>query len=56
MPRVIITAKVEDTGRWERGFRTHGELLHSMLQSVTHLTTTDDNEVALYSDPDDLAR
>ena len=54
MPRVIITAEVEDAATWEAGFRTHGSLLGSMSQSVTHFTVTGDNEVVLYSEPDDL--
>ena len=54
MPRVIITAQVEDSAQWERGFRTHGELLGTMSQSVTHFATTDNNEVVLYSEPEDL--
>ncbi len=56
MPRVIITAQVEDSAKWEEGFRTHGELLRSMTSTVTYLTTTDDNEVALYAEPVDLAK
>jgi hypothetical protein len=54
MPRVIITAQVEDSTRWEEGFRTQGALLRSMSSMVTHFTTTEDNEVALYAEPADL--
>ena len=54
MPRVIITAQVEDSAKWEEGFRTHGELLRSMSSTVTFFTTTDQNEVALYAEPADL--
>lgn len=54
MPRVMITAEVEDSTKWEEGFRTHGELLRSMSQTATYFTTTGENEVALYSEPDDL--
>ena len=54
MPRVIITAQVEDSAKWEEGFRTHGELLRSMSSKVTYFTTTDQNEVTLYAEPDDL--
>lgn len=54
MPRVMITADVEDSAKWEKGFRTHGDLLKSMSQSVTYFTTTGDNKVALYSEPADL--
>ena len=26
MPNVVVTAQVEDSVKWEAGFRTHGEL------------------------------
>jgi len=55
MARVVITARVEDAAKWEQGFRTHGELLRSMTSTVTHFATTDENEVALYAEPTDLA-
>ena len=54
MARVVITAEVEDGARWEAGFRTHGDLLGTMAQSVTHFSVSDDNHVALYSEPTDL--
>ena len=54
MPRVIITAQVEDAAKWEAGFRTHGELLRSMSSTVTYIATTAENEVALYAEPADL--
>ncbi len=56
MPRVIITAQVEDSTRWEEGFRKHAALLRSMSSTVTHFTTTEDNEMALYAEPTDLAQ
>ena len=56
MPRVMITAEVEDSAKWEEGFRTHGDLLKSMSQSTTYFAATSDNEVALYSEPEDLAK
>lgn len=56
MPRVVITAQVEDSAKWEDGFRTHGELLGSMSQSVTYFSATSDNEVVLYSEPVDLGQ
>ena len=38
MPRVLITAEVDDLEKWEKGFRTHGDLFEQMgvsdLQSV----------------------
>ncbi len=54
MPRVLLTAEVEDSVQWEARFRTHRQLLHSMGTSVTYFGTTDDRAVALYAEPADL--
>ncbi len=54
MARVIITAKVEDSAKWEEGFRTHGELLKSMTATVTYFTISEDNELTLYAEPDEV--
>jgi ketosteroid isomerase-like protein len=54
--RVIVTAEVEDSAKWEEGFRTHGELLKSMSQSISYFAATDDNEIAVYSEPADLEK
>jgi hypothetical protein len=56
MARVIITAQVEDSAKWEAAFRTHGDLRRSMTSTVTHLTTNENNEVALYAEPSDLGK
>ncbi len=29
MPKVIVTAQVQDPVKWEEGFRTHGDLFRS---------------------------
>ena len=50
----MITAQVEDSAKWEEGFRTHGELLRSMTSTVTYFTITEENELTLYSEPEDL--
>jgi hypothetical protein len=55
MPRIVLTAQVENAAQWEAKFRTHGALLGSMGTSVTHFATTD-NEVVLYAEPEDLDR
>ncbi len=56
MARVIITAQVEDSAKWEAAFRTQGNLLRSMTSTVTHIATNENNEVALYAEPSDLAK
>ena len=52
--RVVVTAEVEDSAKWEEGFRTHGELLGSMSASVSYYAATGDNEIAVYTEPSDL--
>ncbi len=54
MAKVIITAQVEDSAKWEEGFRTHGELLRSMTSTVTYFTISKDNELTLYAEPIDV--
>jgi hypothetical protein len=55
MTKVIITAKVEDSAKWEAGFRTHVDLFKSMsIRTPIQLSTNDNNEVALCAEPDDL--
>lgn len=52
--RVVVTAEVEDGAAWEEAFRTHGDLFRSMSQSVSWYGITDDNTIAVYSEPADL--
>ncbi|MGH8194514.1 MAG: YybH family protein [Woeseiaceae bacterium] len=52
--RVVLTAEVEDSAKWEQGFRTHGDLLGTMSASISYYAATDDNEIAVYSEPVDL--
>ncbi len=54
MAKIIITAQVEDAAKWEEGFRTHGDLLRSMTSTVTYFTISEDNEMTLYADVDDV--
>ena len=55
MPRVIITAQVEDLAKWEEGFRTHGDLFRR--QTITRpigIGFGEGNEVALCLEPENL--
>lgn len=53
--RIVVTAEVEDTAKWEQGFRTHGDLLRSMSLSESFYGIDDDsNHIAVYSEPDNL--
>jgi hypothetical protein len=56
MPKVVVFAQVEDPLKWERCFRTHGDLFRS--QTVTKpikFGTIKGNQVAACFEPDDLA-
>ena len=56
MPKVVITAQVEDAMKWEEGFRTHGSLFKS--QNVTKpisFATIAGNQVAICAEPENLA-
>lgn len=56
MPKVVITAQVEDSVKWENGFRTHANLFKSQTVSKPiNFTTIEGNLVAICAEPDDLA-
>ena len=55
MPKVVVTAQVEDSVKWEEGFRTHGDLFRN--QTVTtpiDIAITEGNEVAVCMEPENL--
>jgi hypothetical protein len=55
MPKVVVTAQVEDPVKWEKNFKTHGSLFRS--QTVTRpvsFATIEGNHVAVCLEPDDL--
>lgn len=57
MPKIIVTAEVEDAAKWEQGFRTHGDLFKS--QSINHpiqFSITGDNEVVICFEADDVEK
>ncbi len=57
MPRVVVTAQVEELVKWEEGFRTHGDLFRSQTVSgPIGIATNEDNEVAVCFDASDLDR
>jgi len=54
MPKVIVTAQVQDPVKWEKGFRTHGDLFRGYsLRAPIHFTITG-NEVAICFEPENL--
>jgi len=55
MARVVVTAQVEDAVKWEKSFRTHGDLFRS--QTVTkpiNFAIIEGNMVAVCAEPDNL--
>ena len=47
MPRVLITAEVDNLDAWEKGFRTHGDLFKQMGVSTMEYATVAGNRVAV---------
>lgn len=55
MPKVIVTAQVEDPVRFEEGFRTHADLFRSeTVHRPIDFSIIEGNEVACCFEPDDL--
>ena len=55
MPKVVLTAQVQDGSKWEAAFRTHGDVFRTYtLQAPIHFTVAG-NDVALYMEVGDLA-
>jgi len=55
MPKVIITAQIEDPVKWEEGFRTHGELFRKQtVNSPITFSILEENQVACCFEPEDL--
>ncbi len=54
MTKIVVTAQVEDSVKWEEGFRTHGDLFRSQTVSRVDFATTDENEVAVCLEPEDF--
>lgn len=57
MPKVIVTAEVEDAAKWEEGFRTHGELFRSQtIDKPISFAVTGANQVVVLFEPGDLEK
>ena len=54
MARAIVTAQVENSEEWEKGFRTHGGLFKDYSATGIHFATTGNNEVAILWELDNL--
>ena len=54
MPTVILTADVEDGKKWEREYRTHGDLFKAAGLGAMSYTVTGDNHVVMSTSVDDV--
>jgi len=55
MPRVIVTAEVEDLEKWEKGFRTHGDLFKQMaISNKMEFSTSGGNHIAVSGETTNL--
>ncbi|MEJ2371883.1 MAG: hypothetical protein P8Y07_13670 [Gemmatimonadales bacterium] len=55
MPKVIVTAQIEDPVKWEEGFRTHGELFRRQtVNKPIEFSILEGNRVACCFEPEDL--
>ena len=52
MTKVIITANVEDSAKWEAGFRSHADMFRGMSLSKTiQFSANDNNDLPFASNP-----
>ena len=55
MPKVVVTAQIEDPVRWEEGFRTHGELFRRQtVNKPIEFSILEGNQIACCFEPEDL--
>ena len=56
MPKVIVTAQVEDSVKWEKGFRTHGDLFRNSytVTAPVGFAINEGNAIAVCFEPADL--
>lgn len=54
MTKVLITGQVENSAKWEAGFRSHVDLFKAMSITKLEFTTTATNDVAICGETSDL--
>ena len=54
MSKVIVTAEVQDSAKWKREFRTHGDLFREYTATQVNYTATGENEVAIVMEVKDV--
>lgn len=56
MPKVIVTAQVQDVVKWEASFRTHGDFFKSFtIRKPVQYSVIAGYQTAVYFEPQDLA-
>ncbi len=58
MPKVVVIGQVEDTTKWEAGFRTHGDHFKNNMGVTGPIgyVINDGNEVAVCFEPADATK
>ena len=58
MPRIVVTAQVEDSVKWEEGFRTHGDLFRNNygVTAPVSFAINEGNAIAVCFEPADLKK
>jgi hypothetical protein len=57
MTKVLVTAEVEDTTKWEAGFRTHADLFRDQsISKPIQFTTHEDNQVGICFEPENVEK
>ena len=55
MPRVVVTAEVEDGAKWEESFRTHANLFRKQtISNPITFSILEGNQVACCFEPENL--
>lgn len=54
MARVVISARVRDLGKWEKAFRTHGDLFKEQTVKAVHYSVGGSDEVVASFEVGDL--
>ena len=54
MPKVIITAQVQDGVKWEAGFRSHMETFRNYSIKAPIAVAINGNEVVICMEPEDM--
>jgi hypothetical protein len=54
MSGIVLTAHIKDSAKWEKGFRSHGELFKHNNITLIRYTITNSNDVVMYSETDDV--